>query len=368
MSWRAAVVPGGLALVLALLVVGLTLIHLRSGLGGFVTAGDRSVSPRPHLPVRPGVGYDGQFVYRLALAPLDLRTRAHGITLDTPLRAQRIGLPALAWLVSLGGRPTLVPGALVGIDVAALSAVGGLGGLLAAKAGRAPAWGLLLAGAPGLAFALQHDLTEVLEIALMLGGLVLLWSRKPAVAGVSLATAALTRETALLLAAAVLIERVVVRRRLGRYDLPWLLPVVAFIAWQLLVVGLTGSLPLRSDSGMNLAPPFVGLVHLIGNLSSQPSRPARLVIAELVLLAFLLLAALPLLRRAPRPLPLAWLLSLVFSLLLSTFVWEGYDDLRFLVDLTELTLLVLLVSRRRLADVAALVGAAWVFTLVLRVT
>ena len=78
-------------------------------------------------------GYDGQFYYRLALDPANLHQTAFGITMDAPYRFMRIGYSALAWLVSLGQR-TAVPYALAAINVAALGALGYLGGLLAREA------------------------------------------------------------------------------------------------------------------------------------------------------------------------------------------------------------------------------------------
>jgi hypothetical protein len=365
---RDAVLPGLLALLATLVVTALTLLHDHGDLSAFVTAGTQYVAPQPHLHLHPGTGYDGQFVYRLARAPLDLRRTAYGITFDNGIRVQRIGLPTLAYLVSGGGRPTLLPAALIAIEVVAVGVTGALGGLVAQQAGRASAWGLLLALVPGLAFGVQHDLTEPLEITLLVAGVLLLRAGRPVWAGVALAAAALTRETALLFVAAVILERLVTRRRVGRQDAAWLLPVVAFAAWQLTAAAITGSLPLHSDTGANLALPFVGLVHLLSQLPSDRARPARLVVVQLVWLAYLLMAVVPQLARAPRPLVTAWGLTALFSLTLSTFVWEGYDDLRFLLDLTAVSMLVLLASRRRLTDVAVLTGAVWVITLVLRVT
>ncbi len=54
--------------------------------------------------------------------------------MDEPYRFMRIGYSALAWLVS-AGQPTAVPYALVGINVAALTALAYMGGLLAQQAG-----------------------------------------------------------------------------------------------------------------------------------------------------------------------------------------------------------------------------------------
>src|SRR5215472_11587855 len=80
-------------------------------------------------------GYDGQFYYRLALDPTNLRPIAYGITWDHAFRLQRIGYPALTWLFSLG-QHKLTPIVLVAVNVLALGAIGLLGGMLAVDSGR----------------------------------------------------------------------------------------------------------------------------------------------------------------------------------------------------------------------------------------
>jgi hypothetical protein len=118
------------------------------GLGNFVIAGSLFASRRlvpKNLPVRAGLGYDGEFYYRLALDPFDLARSAVGITFDSFSRTERIGYPFLAWLVA-GGQHAPVPLALVVVNVAACGVVALAGGLLAKSAGRHALWGLVFAG------------------------------------------------------------------------------------------------------------------------------------------------------------------------------------------------------------------------------
>ena len=95
------------------------------------------------MPVAPTYGYDGQFFYRLALNPLNFSQTAYGITMDRSYRYMRIGYPALTWLVSLG-QHFLVPIMLVAVNVAAVGALGYLGGVFARQGGRHALAGLLM--------------------------------------------------------------------------------------------------------------------------------------------------------------------------------------------------------------------------------
>lgn len=375
-GWRAALVPGLLALLAALVVVGVGLASYGGHISRFVHAGTWYVTARPHLVRQPGAGYDGQFIYRLALAPLNLATRAHGIAFDTPLRTQRIGLPLLGWLLSAGGRPAALPYVLLGIEVLSVAVLGALGGLVAARARRAPAWGVLLASPVGLVFAVLHDLTEPPAVALLVAGLLLLQAGRPVWAGTSLAAAALTRETALVVVLAIALPRVwaVVRGRRsdcpdhsgpGRSDLSWVLPVAVWAGWEAYVMLATHRSPLTSGGKANLAPPLAGVVGLAHALPHAALHQWPLLVVQLAVTAYLLLAAAPAVRTAAAPLPLAVLLSGAFVLLLSTVVWTGYDNLRFLAELTALALLALLASRRPLRGVAIASAAVWVLSLAL---
>ncbi len=87
-SSRAAVATG-FGAVAAFLTVRLI---QSDGPGGFVLAGSpESTTSAPSELHHYGTGYDGQFVYRLALDPFTRAVTAHGMTLDLPAyRQQRI--------------------------------------------------------------------------------------------------------------------------------------------------------------------------------------------------------------------------------------------------------------------------------------
>lgn len=121
------------------------------------------------LVVVRGNGYDGQFYYRLALDPADLARRAFGIELDSASRLGRIGYPALAWLLSGGGRPFLVPAALVLANLIGLGILGWSGARVALDSGRHALWGLVAPAYWGYLWSLGRDLTEILAAALLTG-------------------------------------------------------------------------------------------------------------------------------------------------------------------------------------------------------
>ena len=207
------------------------LLRLGLAAGGNITRFVRAARPYVHhngvppgLFVFPGNGYDGQFYYRLALDPADLHRTAFGITMDAPFRVQRIGYPALAWLVS-SGHHAWVPAALVAVNVLALGAVALAGGMLARDAGRHALWGLLLAGDFGFAMSVGNDLTEPVAAACLLGGILACRRGRPVLAGIAFGYGALTRETVLIVPLALGLTRVLswARRsaRPGLADLAW---------------------------------------------------------------------------------------------------------------------------------------------------
>jgi hypothetical protein len=165
-------------------------------LGSFVVAGSAFVHEAiPGVPVHAqSTGYDGQFYYRLALDPLTRLKTAYGITLDDPsYRQQRIGLPALSWLLHVIG--ISVTTALVLVNALSVILVGWLGARWAIDLGRSALWGLAIAASPALVIALARDLTEPLATAGLLAGL-LLWSRcHRFMAACAFTMAALSRET-----------------------------------------------------------------------------------------------------------------------------------------------------------------------------
>lgn len=356
---------GGVAFVLLRLA-----IVAKGDITRFVFAGSDFVnrSKAPHgLHVFAGTGYDGQFYYRLALAPLDLSRTAFGITVDTVFRFQRIGFPALAWLAA-AGRHSLVPDAEVAVNLVALIVLAWLGGVIARDAGRHAGWGLLVAGYWGFLFSLGRDLPEVVASCFVVGGLVALRRDRWVLGGVLFAGAALTVETTLdvvLAVALVCVVQLVRRRRPGLHDAAWVIPGVAFVAWQLVVLGATGHLPIRADAGDNLSVPVVHMLGAVAHyLAGLPSAGAVLWLGEFFVLAVVSsMAGWSWLRaRVPAWERVAWAIAAVVALSLSRGLWYGRADFRGFEDLYLLSAIVLLGSRRRLWLPAILVAVAWIVT------
>lgn len=370
------------------MVAGRLALVAHGSIGAFVLAG----APLAHARRLPsGIpfhahGYDGQFFYRLARDPADLAHSAYGVSFDTSYRAARIGYPALAWVLSLGGRAALVPWALVALNVLALSALALEGAVIARQSGRRPEWGLLLAGYFGFVLSLSRDTAEPTEVAFAIGGLLALRSRRAWAAGLLLCAAVLTRETATLLVAAVgLVDlqrrwaarggRALAPRRLDL--VPWVAPSVAFFGWQLSLWGLTGHLPLHSDARGNLAVPLLGLVsaaaHRLGQL---PSRPAELWCLQVVVVIAAWLLALLRALSPRRPIPsrtaaverLALAFNVALVLFLPYKIWDSVSsDFRSFGDSFVLAVLVVLSSRARLRALVPFVSVAWIVVALFRV-
>ena len=160
----------------AYLLLTLPILFLGSrDLSFFVIAGDFFVDPHALLAriyVRPGsYGYDGQFFYRLAVAPFSLADTAGGIRFDVPVyRSQRFLYPLLAWVVS-AGQPGAAAAALFAINLA------GIGGIAAAALSLvrrlalpdATAWAIV--AWPGLLVTLTHDTAEIVAVAFLLSAM-----------------------------------------------------------------------------------------------------------------------------------------------------------------------------------------------------
>lgn len=113
-------------------------------------------------------GYDGQFVYYLALDPRPQVVAPH---LDVPAyRYQRILLPLLARLVSLGN-PRVLPWGLLALNLLAQSAGTWAVGRLLASWGVSPWYALVYGLWAGFALAIRLDLPEPLAFGLVAGAL-----------------------------------------------------------------------------------------------------------------------------------------------------------------------------------------------------
>ncbi len=192
-------VPALGGLVLALAFVGALLVRAGGDPSLLVHAGPPwtdATGARGSLTVQePDQAFDGQFFYRLGISPWSTDATVEGVTFDLPaLRNARWGYGALAFAAS-GGDPDMVPWALIGLNVLAAAAVGGIGGGLARSAGRHAAWGLLFVLWPGFAYSLSLDTSELVASAFLLGGILSLRFRRWGPAAALLAAAVLTRDT-----------------------------------------------------------------------------------------------------------------------------------------------------------------------------
>lgn len=358
-------------------------------LGEFVVAGARYASPGrvPNdLPLGQGSGYDGQFYYRLALDPFDLGRTAFGISFDSFSRVERIGYPFLAWIVA-GGQQRSVPLALVMVNVVACGAVAFGGGLLAQSAGRHALWGLVFAGYWGYLWTLGRDLTELTAAAFVLLGLAAWTRRAPAWSGIALLCAVLSKETSVLLVAALAVGVIWVRATPGRSgstsavhtpaspvarrliprrsDLAFLIPLGGFVLWQVILWHVTGRLPIYKSGGENLGIPLVGLFHGVAQyLSLFPSAAAAVWLGELGVLVLLAVRAAQSLGAAPVEFRVLWIASVLLALCAATGIWLGDVGFRSLDDVYLMSWLVLLYRRQAVWPWAMICGGTWVVVFV----
>ena len=359
-------------------------VATRGNVASFIIVG-ASDSQRSHLPrgvpVFSGHGYDGEFYYRLALDPLAWGHRAFGITLDSVYRIDRIGYPALAWLLAGGHRP-FVPATLVLVNVVALGVLGGLGAALARDAGRPPVWGLVFAAYWGLLWSLSRDLTEVVTAAAIVGGLLALRRGRPLLAALALTLAVLSRESVLVLLGALFLARLIEwakaiagtapprralpnrsgRTGLSALDLAWALPMLAFGAWQGAVYARMGILPLTASRESNVDVPFEGFVRGFAHyLHLLPSSAALLWFAELSLLViFGVLAALS--YRSTEAFlheRLAWIGYGLLTIVLAPSIWLGDVGFRSLVEFYLFSWVLLICAQRSLGIPVGLIALAW---------
>ena len=370
---RPAVSSRQVVLVALALVVGFVLVRLvlATSVAGFTVAGDRFVDPAltpDRLPVtQESGGYDGQFVYRLALEPWTQQRTDYGITLDNPAyRQQRIATPALAWAVGLlPGVSTAL--ALLLVNVAALTVAAAFAVRLAVALGRHPVAGLVLAVPAGMPISLGRDLTEPVAWAAVLAGL---WyarqQRWPATAA-ALTVAVLARETSLVvvagLAAAQLWRLLSSDPRGNRGALAWLaVPAVTAVAWQLVLLRAWGVLPVRSGGTTSFAgqPVLRVLDTLAAGVPGPPVLTAVVTAERVGVLALFGYAAVALATRragATGGEAVAWALSVLMALAVAGWT----SDVQFLRAANEaigLSVLVALADRRSRSGRWALLLAA----------
>jgi len=237
--------------------------HYGHDLTGFVQFGS-FFAPHTHPPAGAVVlsggaasGYDGQFYYVLARDPLLLHHSTLADLGAQAFRANRIGYPALAALVSRGAHVTL-PLALLSVNVAVVLALTAGFALYLRSRGRSGLWALALGLLPGFLLATLRDLTDPLATAAALGGVIAYTRGRRWPAGVLLGVAVLTRDVMALVVVAVALDgagrawrerRVAGSARRVAADLApvVVIPAIAFVGWRLYVASRNrGALQLSS--------------------------------------------------------------------------------------------------------------------------
>ncbi len=153
----------------------------------------------------PGDGYDGQFYRYLAHDPFLLK--GYSRYLDAPqVRFRRILVPLAAWVLALG-QDRAIDGSYVAVEMLFLALGVYWCARLLARRGRSPLWGLLFVVVPATLASFDRMLVDGPLLALFAGFLLYCeeerWNRVWALA----LLASLTRETGLLLIAALVLDR-----------------------------------------------------------------------------------------------------------------------------------------------------------------
>jgi hypothetical protein len=137
------------------------------------------------------IGYDGQFVYQIALHPLDAAPY-----LDIPAyRYQRILYPIIGRIAGLG-QPSLIPWALIGLNVLALAAGTHVMGIILAERGLSRWYAVTVGIFAGQMVSLRLDVNEPFSLAFALLGIHAFEKKQRRWGAVYLALSMLSKETA----------------------------------------------------------------------------------------------------------------------------------------------------------------------------
>jgi len=125
-------------------------------------------------------GYDGQFAYFIAQEPLEAMPRLD----HAPYRYQKILYPLLIWTLSFGGHETLLPWAMLAVNLVSIVLISVILAVILKKRG-IPIWvSLSCIFFIGFWITLRGNLTEPLMLLLALLGVFLVFREKWGWAGV----------------------------------------------------------------------------------------------------------------------------------------------------------------------------------------
>jgi hypothetical protein len=230
----------------------------------------------------PGPGYDGQFYRDLAHDPFLQKGYAQYV--DAPLlRFQRLLIPLIAWLLALGRRDWIDP-AYIAIEMFFVALGTYWCARLLARRGRSRFWGLLFVVVPATLASFDRMLVDGPLTALFAGFLLYCDEERWNCAWLVALLAALTRETGLLLPAALVADRLLHRDwRRAAWFASTAVPALGWHAW------LIAKLPPGGPVDI-LAIPVWSLVRRLLWLRPYPNASVQLLLRVTDVLAVLGLA------------------------------------------------------------------------------
>ncbi len=345
------------------------------GLSGFPVAGPPSTAAGTPGLRSYHTGYDGEFVYRLALDPFTRAFTAHGITLDNaPYRQQRIATALLAHIVAgLPGVSTAL--AIVVVNGAAVVIAVVAARYLCAGTARPLIYALVLAVPACLPISLGRDLTEPVAWAGVLLALLAARRGRWFWCAIALTVAALARETSLVIVGGLVLETlwlVVAGCRRGsdrpvRWGRGWLLmPIGVELGWQFWVAHQWHSnLPILLGPSNNSGTPVLGIItgFLDGLTTGQVTDRAAgvMYLGERIVLVLLMGAAIWVLINRQSSKTFAEGSAATAAIVVALTLRNWSVDVQFLratVEAWGLSVLILIGTRSRWTDIVLLLAGA----------
>ncbi|NQU40080.1 MAG: hypothetical protein HQ523_09020 [Lentisphaerae bacterium] len=342
-------------------------LNFGKNLSGLICLGDRFM-PAERVPsgtfVLPqSVGYDGTFFYMMAFDPL-IRGDMQAFMDEPAYRYQRIGYPALVWLVALG-QPARFASAMVAVNLLAVLA-GMLGVASLCRHRQCSQWVALFYGMlSGLAIGIFRDLAGPTAMAWLVWAVVAFMTKRYWLTAALMTAAILSREILVVMLPVFCFDAMVLNRDWRRGWVPGLALLPA-LGWQLYVTRRIGEAPWHGGA-RNLGRPLHAMVqHAQEVLLSAQHAPAEQVYLALFLSASLsgLLLALWQAWRRRDAISFGFLGFALMPLFMTRFVWvEPWSYGRVLLPGAVFVVLSFVWSRNRWHLVPLGIHAAlfWVF-------
>lgn len=261
----------------------LAAVKYRGDFRGFFRLGSEFYHPAvmADIPRDSPWGYDGQFYAALATDPLLQKVETRRALDTASYRAQRVLLPALAWLFAWGKAHAALWRYLALVWLLGLGSV-----LLVAwflmRNGASVLWALPLVVHDGLVVSLTRATPDAAAVTLVLGVLLALQASKWGWAAALLAAAVLTRETS----ASIVVPAFLWQWKEKQWRRAWAVvgpAIAAFFAWRVYLRVHLGFLPLAGLG--NFGPPLGWVPWKVRQVFAPADMNGVEVLGLLVLLA-----------------------------------------------------------------------------------